>query len=400
MQLGLLAVIVLLSFATINSTRLMLSKKSYLQNNRFLGASMFFYNLFLLVYFLWFEAGYIIEYPHLMRTVSPLMYLSAPLFYIFVRNSLIDERGFHRWDWIHFLPALIHLVDLVPFYLESTEVKLQAAELIVADPRLLNQIANGLIPIKYHVMMRVGLQVAYFIASAVLIYRLKPYLFAKLDFKFFNQWLFVVMFFMGWIVFSYLGYTSTEFLGFLWDRDVADLMSFFSYANLLALLLFNAFLTFRPEVVESIPNLVLNKATDAVAIEERSQKKTKSTKSEKNYKQADIDALKYALSDQVVISDKHLELHDLAERIGLSIRQTSDLIKAVYGCGFKELIIKKRIALSVEKIQEGYLDDFTIEALANQCGFNSRITFFTAFKSLHGMSPSAYWQEFQNSEAS
>jgi len=41
-------------------------------------------------------------------------------------------------------------------------------------------------------------------------------------------------------------------------------------------------------------------------------------------------------------------------------------------------------------IQQGYLDKHTIESLAYQCQFNSRITFFKNFKSIVGISPTTF----------
>jgi AraC-like DNA-binding protein len=44
-----------------------------------------------------------------------------------------------------------------------------------------------------------------------------------------------------------------------------------------------------------------------------------------------------------------------------------------------------------EKIKEGELKQFTLEALALSAGFHSRITFIRAVKKLKGVTPSEYF---------
>ena len=83
MELQLLFIIILLSLGVFNSLILMVKDISVLSNDTFLDASVFFYNTFLLLYFLWIEAGYPLDMPNMLRVFNPLMYLWCfPFFYI------------------------------------------------------------------------------------------------------------------------------------------------------------------------------------------------------------------------------------------------------------------------------------------------------------------------------
>ena len=98
MEVTLLIVINILVLATVNAIVLIVlsirtGTKTYL-----LGWSLLFYSLFFLVYFLWFHAGWILKFPHLIRTVNPLMFLTAPFFYFLYpkfpfRQTRISLKG-------------------------------------------------------------------------------------------------------------------------------------------------------------------------------------------------------------------------------------------------------------------------------------------------------------------
>jgi len=43
------------------------------------------------------------------------LYLSGPLFYLFVRSLILNESKFRRWDFVHFLPFSIYFIGLITF---------------------------------------------------------------------------------------------------------------------------------------------------------------------------------------------------------------------------------------------------------------------------------------------
>jgi AraC-like DNA-binding protein len=58
--------------------------------------------------------------------------------------------------------------------------------------------------------------------------------------------------------------------------------------------------------------------------------------------------------------------------------------------GFIDFTNQKRIKYCVEKLDSGDWKNFTIEAIAQECGFNNRNSFTNAFKKFKGVSPSEY----------
>jgi hypothetical protein len=84
MKFQLLLVIMVFAVATFNSFVLMVKPERHISGYKLLYSSLFFYNFCLAIYYVWFEAGFIMDIPQLLRIFSPLMYFCAPCFYFFL----------------------------------------------------------------------------------------------------------------------------------------------------------------------------------------------------------------------------------------------------------------------------------------------------------------------------
>lgn len=113
--------------------------------------------------FIWLlETKLIYTYPHYIRIPAPLHYLFGPSIFLFVRTLLFKEQKFKKWDWLHFLPFVIHLVELIPFYMEDVSVKIEMAGSLNNDYSAPMKYFNeGLLPSKYHTMLKLCSWIVY-----------------------------------------------------------------------------------------------------------------------------------------------------------------------------------------------------------------------------------------------
>ena len=92
----------------------------------------------------------------------------------------------------------------------------------------------------------------------------------------------------------------------------------------------------------------------------------------------------YLRASEVYV-DPNLSLKDVATATGISSKNLSKSINATLGKNFFDLVngfrIEKSKALLISKKEKG----LTLETIAEQCGFNSRITFNNAFKKVIGV---------------
>jgi AraC-like DNA-binding protein len=121
----------------------------------------------------------------------------------------------------------------------------------------------------------------------------------------------------------------------------------------------------------------------------------------------DVELDEYLLTKKifsVFVEEKVFRIHGLtvgqfAERLGVKQRVVTQVLEKLSGHSFKELINIYRIKYAVEKIEEGYLDKYTLDALGRDAGFSSRITFFNVFKREVGICPKEYRKQYENMAA-
>jgi AraC-like DNA-binding protein len=408
MDFQILFAVMILTAATFSSLILILNCDRKVQNLNLLYASLFFYNFCLLIYYFWFEAGYITEAPHLLRTFSPFMYLCAPFFYLFIRNTIFGKSGLTLKDTIHFVPFLIHFLDLIPFYFQSLEVKSVLAETIVSDPSKFNFQGSGLIPIQFHYLFRIFLQTGYFVYAFYLVYKLRSEQ-LKTSKDSLPSDLILLFVAMGWMVFFQLSYSVFE----IWTESSGIDLSGEKYIirriSLLGLFFLNIYVNFKPGFLKVFGSITgvsvqeqqfVNTQTDLPQLPEHlEQECNASPESPDCFAQVDTSQYKMfivaALEEEKLFKQNGMTLNNFASQVNLSPKLLSLIINREFGKGYNEFLNQYRIDFAISKIEEGYLDDYTLEALGEISGFNSRTTFFNAFKKEKGYSPSEYWKKFQ-----
>jgi AraC-like DNA-binding protein len=99
--------------------------------------------------------------------------------------------------------------------------------------------------------------------------------------------------------------------------------------------------------------------------------------------------------DNLMINDKifldnEISLATVAEKLNISIHDTSYLINEVTGDNFYNFINKYRVEEAKKLLTSDKSDKLNMLGIAFESGFNSKTTFNTAFKKQVGISPSEY----------
>ncbi|MEJ1238341.1 helix-turn-helix domain-containing protein [Chryseolinea sp. T2] len=114
----------------------------------------------------------------------------------------------------------------------------------------------------------------------------------------------------------------------------------------------------------------------------------------KKIKESDAQLMLYRLerimADKEVFRNPNLKLTDLAAEINASSHQLSQLLNESLGKSFTLYINEYRIDEACRILAA--TDNLTIEAVGEEVGFNSKSTFFSAFKKLKGVTPAVYQQ--------
>ncbi|MGB5498770.1 MAG: helix-turn-helix transcriptional regulator [Maribacter sp.] len=97
----------------------------------------------------------------------------------------------------------------------------------------------------------------------------------------------------------------------------------------------------------------------------------------------------YILTNQKYL-DPYLSLEKLAEELDTSTSSLSKLINSYAGSNFPDYINSLRIEESKKLLSDTSFSPYTILAIGLECGFNSKSTFYSAFKKFAGQTPTAY----------
>lgn len=98
--------------------------------------------------------------------------------------------------------------------------------------------------------------------------------------------------------------------------------------------------------------------------------------------------LEAAVVVQMCYKDPNLKLEDLARQIGTGAHQLSQLLNEQLGKSFSAYINEYRIEAACEMIVAH--NHLTFEAIGYASGYNSKSTFYAAFKKVKGITPAQY----------
>lgn len=112
-------------------------------------------------------------------------------------------------------------------------------------------------------------------------------------------------------------------------------------------------------------------------------KKIETTNAEKILRQ--IDEL---FNNTPLYTKSNFKLNDLAKLLAISPHYLSQILNDNLNINFPNFINDYRIELAVKKIQTHH--NLTMEAIGKDCGFNSKATFYKAFKTKKGVTPAQY----------
>lgn len=88
--------------------------------------------------------------------------------------------------------------------------------------------------------------------------------------------------------------------------------------------------------------------------------------------------------------DPYLSLDSLADELEIGTSSLSKMINTYGGSNFSDYINKLRVEEAKKLLGDAEFDAYTIVAIGLECGFNSKSTFYTAFKKFMFQTPTAY----------
>ena len=348
--------------------------------------------------------GIIVHIPWLYRLPSPGYFLIFPSAYLYMRMILTKNGGLTRWDALHILPAVLHFFEYLPFYLKPYSYKLEVVRAVVSNPLGAFTHTEGILLEYQHIMLMGILGMGYAIAMFRLLSHSKKAGEFVTDYSSKMRrllWFFVLLQFI-------FALSPIVFLGIpqIVPMNSSGIMLFLVLAltQLGAAIIFILYPNLQngirelPENSMVSTNGFLNKASVVSAqipsqvIEKDHSTPSKIVPKVTAQQQLFINRLEEHLAIHKSFLNKNFSVVDLAHELNVPTDYLSNFLNQVMGQRFSDYINLKRIAYMEGRILNEALKKYTLESIAMESGFNTRLTFIRAIIKLKGCSPKVYFK--------
>jgi AraC-like DNA-binding protein len=327
----------------------------------------------------------------LLVNFTPFFLLTGPMLFFYVRGVLRDDYKFIKFDWLHFIPALILLINILPHLFSSYTYKLSFAERVLINPaEILNNI-NLFVPSVVNFLLRPIIGLIY-VGVCIRLMLLK-FKFEKPENKqslLIYRWLSLLIFNTLLVYISFLIFTIFSFQTL--DYKLAEVRGYyFLNISLIGLVLFNTTLLFFPNILYGLPQLdflLPNRIKAAVSVSEP-KKSVKSFEISEGKLQLLHEKIEtYSLTKPYL--NPEFSLSVMSANTDIPVHHLSYYFNEHLNINFNSWKNDHKINYVVEQIEKGNNELLTLDALAKQAGFVSRTTFLNAFKQKTGLTPSEY----------
>ncbi|WP_281231507.1 helix-turn-helix domain-containing protein [Flavobacterium gelatinilyticum] len=342
------------------------SKKNKSEADKILALWLFFTGFHLFLYYLHYKKDFA-SFPFLLGFELPMPLLQGPFLYLYT-SALTNQNQNKKYNVLHFLPFLIAVLVLMPFFMLPFSEKLQVFQnegkgyenliMILYGFVLLSGIVYALLSLQKLSKHRKNIS-DQFSSSEKINLRWLQYLILGSAII----WL-VVIFYEDEYIFSvvvfylmFIGYFGIKQVGIFTNQNTAE--SVLSSEN--------------PEPERTSEKIKYEKsALTADELLFLHQKLNQIMMDEKLYKNPD------------------LTLADLSQKLNVHPNVLSQVINSAENKNFYDYINSQRVEEFKKMILLPDNQKFTLLSVAFECGFNSKTAFNRNFKKVTGLSPSEY----------
>jgi AraC-like DNA-binding protein len=333
--------------------------------NRFLGVLYFTFSISI-SHFFFLRTGLYSQFPFMLRVSFPVLFLFGPLYYYYVRILTDRTVSLRPVELLHTLPFIATIAMSIPFFLSSTQEKLASIE-PAGDPAWVHMgLIIGSIQVA-HVFAYVGVVLRILQQYDLRIRETKSSI-ERINLR----WLrtgtigFIVVFSLIFILIllQAAGIPTYE----IYSISVPIMVSFIIYIL--------GYLGLRqPEIFS--PSEELGKKYERSSLTaSRLEEYTRCLREH-------MDAQRPHLDDE-------LTLPSLADQLSIPPHHLSQVINSQYNLSFFDFVNGYRVEEAKRLLLDKTKSAYTILAIAQEAGFNSKTAFNAAFKRLTGQTPSVF----------
>ncbi|HMH44251.1 MAG TPA: helix-turn-helix domain-containing protein [Pyrinomonadaceae bacterium] len=307
-------------------------------------------------------SNYVFAFPHLSRLHQPFVFLAAPLLFLYLRELTAREQRFERKDFLHFIPFVLCLIYLLPYYFQSGRAKIQilVSEYIQADFGQWYYVRSAVL------ITQVLVYLVLIVISIVKYSRsVKPQKSARDKAVLFEVRFFVIAAAVLWAA-VVLRYSISTIPNLLVPLGASLLIYALGYLKMR-----------RPELEAGVKDeLSARKYEKSTLTPERSERY--------------LDKLLSFMKQEQPFTDGDLTIQKLAEKLAIPAHHLSQTINERLGQTFSDFINSYRVEEAKRKLLDPALKHLSVLGIAEEVGFNSKSSFNSVFKKHTNMTPSEF----------
>lgn len=338
------------------------------------------------------DSGNIVHFPIFLKLFSPLSIMAPALSFLYLKGFIKDQSGITRRDWIHLLPGVLAVVEVLPWYFSpSIDWSTVAKEIVNSRAYLYHQ-RTGFLSFRTLFYAKNVLVLAYTLLMLSEMYR--SGVFQNLKVK--NRKSIWLIFFVVVVFFPQVG---RFFFAQVLSKDIqldfnspwfyfANVLSFLSLIAMVGFLVYNPRMLYGFILVSNNKHVSNNKAEIDQKVEKEELPGTESE--QKVFDEYKKEMIRY-MDELKPYLQPDFRIGQMALDINIPVHHCSYVLNWIIHKNFRDWINEYRINYFIEQYQLKH-NNMTIEALAAKSGFSNHATFYNAFKKEIGITPKAYFK--------
>lgn len=296
------------------------------------------------------QVGTIDQHPHLLNLNYPLGLVRPALFFLVVKYAIMGNQARLR-DGLHFIPVILLLVYLYPYYSLPGDQKaaIEHGVLPYAGPTL---------PSYYRTagLLYAGM---YLILSGYAFWQY--YKRVSNRNKINLKWVWIGYLFVGYLLFILSGISTVVSISFIaWNN-----LGFFAFSVMI--------IVFCLLVLRQSSGLTTGVGPEATF------------KLSKERRMEYLATLHKFEMDEMFLRNSRLD--KVAANLKISERVLSQIVQEEWRCTFSDWINHLRVEKAKRLLHDTRYDHLTIDAIGQESGFTSRVSFYTVFRAATGCTP-------------
>lgn len=320
---------------------------------------------------------------------DPVTILIGPLLLLYYKSLIQNKLVFEKWFWLYLIPTCLLFANTYAYFFLNFENKVQFASLMQHNNHSDVILPGGTLLFNYDIQMKIVPIHNWAFISYTFIYLHKKKKQNSIKAKIskliirVNWLLFWVMLpMLIQILYATLKAPKSFDLSFQDSTISSDIMYMGTLILPLTFLLYPSWLYGNNSSLSILEKLkeIINSISRIVSDE----------KMEAYEKSEDMNRIIQFIETKKPYLNSNFSLHTLSHELNIPHLRVSGCFSKEIKSTFPEYRNRKRIEYSIQLFKENKHHQMSIEGIAAQCGFKNKSSFYLAFKSEYGMTPSEW----------